>query len=616
MFKKWSRYLLMVLLFLVFIPGTSLGAEESYPLEDGEIILDSRQVDGGAVELLTEKGESYFIKKYVHTKEVWVLTDSRDFLMRKTGLLIDESIPKRSRAMDRALEQRLRSRGVDVNTLPAWLSYEENPCLPPVGDQGNQGSCAAWASTYYLRTFQQAKDIEWQVKEHDEGIAKHILSPSFVYNQINEGEDKGASFPEAAKLLQDKGTVSLRDFPYYPADFLRQPSSELIARAYPHRIRQGMPLCTKDDSPASMVQIIKEYLNSGDLVAAGGKVWLSFCEPVSYNGETVIVTDNNNYTWGGHAYLIVGYDDTIETPEGRGAFRIVNSWGKEWGDKGFAYISYPAFTQNLILAYVFTDLLNGPIACDIYDYDVVMIDSCTMQFRWEESLHADGYKVLDQNMNDIDTVCDNEYILKLERPGPVTLYIQPFNEISAAWPLCLEADTSFLQAAVLPFIVENAVDFEIECSTEGKYDLMIKDIDDNIVYNEQDLQLRNGLNGIRWNGKNMHGQILSDGNYRLYISNHQEEDSYILKFNKEAALETVKPKVYISDGKIESIHIPIRTKSAGILNIKICSPADCIELVNNDELATDQEKEYLIEWLDYDFSTANFDELYLEITFK
>lgn len=44
---------------------------------------------------------------------------------------------------------------------------------------------------------------------------------------------------------------------------------------------------------------------------------------------------------GGHAYMIRGADDNIVCPDrSRGAFRIINSWGTAWGDKGRAWLSY------------------------------------------------------------------------------------------------------------------------------------------------------------------------------------------------------------------------------------------------------------------------------------
>jgi hypothetical protein len=44
---------------------------------------------------------------------------------------------------------------------------------------------------------------------------------------------------------------------------------------------------------------------------------------------------------GGHAMVIVGYDDAgYDKYNGAGAFKVRNSWGEEFGDKGFWYLPY------------------------------------------------------------------------------------------------------------------------------------------------------------------------------------------------------------------------------------------------------------------------------------
>ena len=42
-----------------------------------------------------------------------------------------------------------------------------------------------------------------------------------------------------------------------------------------------------------------------------------------------------------HAMLVVGYSDKYE------AFKIVNSWGRDWGNDGFVWIAYKAFENVL-----------------------------------------------------------------------------------------------------------------------------------------------------------------------------------------------------------------------------------------------------------------------------
>ena len=55
--------------------------------------------------------------------------------------------------------------------------------------------------------------------------------------------------------------------------------------------------------------------------------------------------------------LIVGYD------EDRKAFKIVNSWGNNWGNNGFCWISYNFFKKQTSINYK-TGLLEIWFAID------------------------------------------------------------------------------------------------------------------------------------------------------------------------------------------------------------------------------------------------------------
>jgi hypothetical protein len=57
---------------------------------------------------------------------------------------------------------------------------------------------------------------------------------------------------------------------------------------------------------------------------------------------------------GGHAVLVIGYDDR------RRAFKLINSWGRKWGDGGYGWINYRYFGRVANEGYVVKDLRNGP----------------------------------------------------------------------------------------------------------------------------------------------------------------------------------------------------------------------------------------------------------------
>lgn len=71
---------------------------------------------------------------------------------------------------------------------------------------------------------------------------------------------------------------------------------------------------------------------NGDLLAdiRAGEIKVALNNPVSINPETGKEISN----YGGHAVTIVGYNSK--------GFIFKNSWGKEWNDKGYGYISYDA----------------------------------------------------------------------------------------------------------------------------------------------------------------------------------------------------------------------------------------------------------------------------------
>ena len=66
----------------------------------------------------------------------------------------------------------------------------------------------------------------------------------------------------------------------------------------------------------------------------------------NYPSEDEINVFKENYY--GHALTIIGYDDNMYG----GAFRVVNSWGEEWGDDGYFWLKYKDFKIITTEAYV------------------------------------------------------------------------------------------------------------------------------------------------------------------------------------------------------------------------------------------------------------------------
>ena len=100
--------------------------------------------------------------------------------------------------------------------------------------------------------------------------------------------------------------------------------------------------------------------------------------------------DNLKVTNGGHAIVIVGWDDNyskmnfVTTPPGDGAFICKNSWGSESGDKGYFYISY--YDKYIARANcndynaVFYDIEGNDNYNKIYQYDYLGPVAATNEF--------------------------------------------------------------------------------------------------------------------------------------------------------------------------------------------------------------------------------------------
>ena len=225
------------------------------------------------------------------------------------------------------------------STLPDKVDLCDQ--LPEVRTQGAQGSCVAWAVGYYYKTFQEAKEHNWDVNDEE-----HICSPSFVYNFINSGNDNG-SFPiDAASLIRTAGCTSWKDMPYNDDDNETIPSIEKQKNALKFRskgfgvfyYRSNNASTGKRYKPVSddALKAMKAHLLSGDALVISIPIYDNFHR--NYSGFYHINKDATVKMHGGHALVVCGYDDNAG--DGKGGFRIKNSWGTDWGKDGLSYLSY------------------------------------------------------------------------------------------------------------------------------------------------------------------------------------------------------------------------------------------------------------------------------------
>lgn len=228
-------------------------------------------------------------------------------------------------------------------------AYDLSEFLPPVDTQGNQGSCVAWATGYYMKSFQE----NYENFQDGLGSPALVLSPSFIFNQIKLAPCSGSQIADALDLLQISGTPELSVMPYFEDDCDTQPTDLQRTLAEPNRIESYF------------------YLN-GEILLEQTKAFLLNDKPVviaisidrnyfGANENGIAVYRKFKKVDGAHAMLVVGYDDALN------AFKVVNSWGRGWGNEGFVWIDYKAFQEANDPASDFKILCEAWVSNDLSD---------------------------------------------------------------------------------------------------------------------------------------------------------------------------------------------------------------------------------------------------------
>jgi C1A family cysteine protease len=165
--------------------------------------------------------------------------------------------------------------------------------------------------------------------ENKAGRAFVPVSAQFLYYEERVLEDSvdydsGATMADGMQVLTDTGVASEASCPYDIEHFTDKPSAAAYAEAGNLKIHDATNISGLED--------IKTAVNNGNTAAIGFRVYDSFRKigkdgmmPVPKPGEQVL---------GGHAVLVVGYDDAKKV------VIVRNSWGEKWGDHGYFYMPY------------------------------------------------------------------------------------------------------------------------------------------------------------------------------------------------------------------------------------------------------------------------------------
>ena len=232
-------------------------------------------------------------------------------------------------------------KGDDVS-LKNIYKVDLKPYCPSVREQGKISSCVGWSVGYAAMTIEKSIAHGWAGEQNK--IDDNSFSAMFLYNQIKIGDCFfGAELNNAFGILKDKGNVFYRDFAVgNNCDSL--PAPTLVDKARVNRVKDFAILFNPDDNDIVKIERVKRTLAQIKPVVVGMIVLENFLSLKS-NDEVWYPNVGKTDIFGGHAMVVIGYDD------GRRAFEVMNSWGKGWANQGFVWVRYEDFARYCKYAY-------------------------------------------------------------------------------------------------------------------------------------------------------------------------------------------------------------------------------------------------------------------------
>lgn len=222
----------------------------------------------------------------------------------------------------------MRAPRIDLTLLPPVFSNMD--LMTPVYDQGSTSSCVGNSHA--------AQEDACRILQ---GLPPLLGSRLFVYYNArlvegSQSEDCGAQIRDVLKAANRYGVCAETTWAFSPNLVTIQPAAPAYTEAVRHRdlVYSSVPLS---------LLMFKQLLAHRYTINIGIQVYESFeSEEVASTGVVPMPDLLNEQCLGGHAVLVVGYDDT------KMAFQVRNSWGVGVGDKGYFWLPYAYMLPDLM----------------------------------------------------------------------------------------------------------------------------------------------------------------------------------------------------------------------------------------------------------------------------
>ena len=243
--------------------------------------------------------------------------------------------------------------------LPPRIDLEKY--CPRVGNQGEIQSCVGWSAGYAALTIERARHNGWTDKYQ---ITNEASSALFPFHYIKRGDCFGGSrIKDIMEFFKKAGNCLANDYDFDPNNCSEKPTPDIVRKAKKYRIDDYFTLFKSKEKNKNKLNVMRLVLSKEKPVVIGMKLKNNFLnlkkssdEEEFFGGSWWPKIGDTTYA-GGHAMVVVGYDDYYyKNRRGndkmkQGAFKLMNSWGKEWGENGFIWVRYDYFFEHCKYAY-------------------------------------------------------------------------------------------------------------------------------------------------------------------------------------------------------------------------------------------------------------------------
>jgi C1A family cysteine protease len=268
--------------------------------------------------------EIYNSKRQLRSAAKFPTLDSNSLSTNTASSVIDSSAIDSSAidssAIDSSAIASSTNTGSAISSSAIANAYPETASLvsrcPTPYDQGTLGSCTANAIAAAIDLVKTDKSFK--------------PSRLFIYQNESLVEhsklvDHGADDMDGLVYISKKGVCSETTWPYNTKKFKVKPPKMAYNEAKKH-ICSGIISIPKD---ANFINNIKAQIAKGYPVLVGLTLFNSVEVPAVAKTGIISMPLASEKVIGGHEMLAVAYDSTTIT--------CLNSWGQDWGDKGFAH---------------------------------------------------------------------------------------------------------------------------------------------------------------------------------------------------------------------------------------------------------------------------------------